>query len=291
LRLGDSLKGSSILLPPMIRIDFTEPTTEDWKTWRKVCAIATTTLVADVEEGKAIVIKDAIYKEQNTVYMDLDGVFHGKCAYCESLMDANQPGDTEHFRPKKSVTDRAGKAIMIDEEDGTAKEHPGYYWLAYDWRNLLPSCSLCNRVTKLKTGERIGKGNYFPVRGFRAINPAEETKEEPLLINPLIQDPSNHLGIDDTGVFIPLTAEGEETIKALGLNTREALVDERKRAYESVGDRLLSLIAALLEKSDKADGKRLELSAIRSGERAYSAAAFAAINNLHPFLRAILNQC
>ena len=274
----------------MIRIEFNEPTTEAWKAWCNDCATATTALIADVAEDKAIVIKDAIYKAQNAVYMDLDGVFHGKCAYCESLIDANQPGDIEHFRPKKSVTDRAGKAIMVDDR-GTTKAHRGYYWLAYDWRNLLPSCSLCNRVTTQNTGEREGKGNYFPVRGFRAINPGEEAKEEPLLINPIFEDPGIHFEIDDTGVFIPVTPEGEESIKVFGLNTREALVDERKRAYEAVGEKLLFLVALLLEKSAKANSKCQELKAIRAGERAYSAAAFAAINNLHPFLRALLNQC
>lgn len=275
----------------MIRIDFTEPDTEAWKTWCTDCATATTTLIADVAEGKAIVIKNRLYKEQNTVYMNLDGIFHGKCVYCESLMDANQPGDIEHFRPQKSVTDRGGKTIMIDADDGSAKPHQGYYWLAYDWRNLLPSCSLCNRVTRDKTGARIGKGNYFPVRGFRAMNPGEETREEPLLINPLLVDPSDHVEIDDTGIFTALTAEGEETIKALALNTREALVDERKRAYEAVGAGLLSLISAMLEKSAKANSRRQELKAIRSGERAYSAAAFAAISNLDPFLKDMINQC
>jgi hypothetical protein len=275
----------------MIRIDFTEPTTEAWTAWCDSCATATTTLTADVAQGKAMVIKDALYKDQNTVYLDLDGVFHGKCAYCESLMDANQPGDIEHFRPKKSATDRAGTVIMVDEEQGLPKPHPGYYWLAYDWRNLLPSCSLCNRVTKQKSGERIGKGNYFPVRRFRAMSPGDETKEEPLLINPVMDDPSKHLEIDDTGVFVPLTLEGEETIKVFGLNTREALVDERKRAYEAIGEKLLSLVSAMVERSAKVNSKSQELKAIKSGKRAYSAASFAAIANLHPALRTILDGC
>lgn len=61
----------------------------------------------------------------------LDEIFHGKCAYCESFYAKTQPVDVEHYRPK-------GK---VDDADG----HRGYWWLAMDWENLLPSCIDCNR--------------------------------------------------------------------------------------------------------------------------------------------------
>jgi len=58
-------------------------------------------------------------------------LFHGKCAYCETFYSASSPVDVEHYRPKGSV-------------DGV-KDHPGYWWLAMRWENLLPSCIDCNR--------------------------------------------------------------------------------------------------------------------------------------------------
>lgn len=61
----------------------------------------------------------------------LEALFHGKCAYCESRYDICGPVDIEHFRPKGGI-------------DGV-DDHPGYWWLAADWSNLLPSCLDCNR--------------------------------------------------------------------------------------------------------------------------------------------------
>lgn len=66
----------------------------------------------------------------------LDEIFHGKCAYCESFYAKTQPVDVEHYRPKGKVDD--------------ADEHRGYWWLAMDWENLVPSCIDCNR----KRGQR-----------------------------------------------------------------------------------------------------------------------------------------
>ncbi len=69
----------------------------------------------------------------------LDDIFHAKCAYCESLYAKTQPVDVEHYRPKGKV-------------DG-AEDHRGYWWLAMDWQNLVPSCIHCNR----KSGQRTPK--------------------------------------------------------------------------------------------------------------------------------------
>ncbi len=76
------------------------------------------------------------YKEDK-VKQALDRLFHGKCAYCESFYAGTQPVDVEHYRPKGGV-------------DGV-DDHPGYWWLAGDWENLLPSCIDCNRKRRQKT--------------------------------------------------------------------------------------------------------------------------------------------
>lgn len=74
-------------------------------------------------------------------------LFHGKCAFCESLLQGTVSANIEHFRPKNM-------AVNID--GGVTK--PGYWWLATEWANLYPICPVCNRT----------KGNRFPVSGPRA---------------------------------------------------------------------------------------------------------------------------
>ena len=69
----------------------------------------------------------------------LDEIFHGKCAYCESFYAKTQPVDVEHYRPKGKVDD--------------AGDHRGYWWLAMDWENLVPSCIDCNRKRWQRTPE------------------------------------------------------------------------------------------------------------------------------------------
>ncbi|UVK35738.1 hypothetical protein LHFGNBLO_006603 (plasmid) [Mesorhizobium sp. AR10] len=144
----------------------------------------------------------ARYKE-NAVKVELERLFHGKCAYCESFFASTQPVDVEHYRPKGEVEGVAG--------------HLGYYWLAMDWNNLLPSCIDCNRrreqktpdiaigsiVKLLSSGEfdrtrkmSLGKSSAFPLateRG-RARSPGDALlAEHRLLLDPTRDDPREHL--------------------------------------------------------------------------------------------------
>ena len=118
----------------------------------------------------------------------LTEVFHGKCAYCETYYRATQPADIEHFRPKGGVT-----------IDGTKLQPPGYWWLASDWSNLLPSCSDCNRPRQqdFPAGmpRTAGKANRFPVASerTRAAAPGQEARERRLLLHPYLDQPEEHL--------------------------------------------------------------------------------------------------
>jgi len=134
------------------------------------------------------------YKKGFTAYKGdgvrdrLTEVFHGKCAYCETSYKASQPADIEHFRPKGGVT-----------IDGTKPQPPGYWWLASDWMNLLPSCSDCNRprAQDFPAGmpRTAGKANRFPVASekTRATRPGQEAKERRLLLHPYLDHPEEHL--------------------------------------------------------------------------------------------------
>ena len=136
----------------------------------------------------------------------LEKLFHGKCAYCESRYDIVGPVDIEHFRPKKGV-------------DGDPA-HRGYWWLAANWENLLPSCLDCNRRRYQPTPEafsslsavldaarrtgftmvKTGKDTCFPVGGTRVAGepPAAGMAnalagERCVLLDPCQDDPAAHV--------------------------------------------------------------------------------------------------
>jgi uncharacterized protein (TIGR02646 family) len=100
---------------------------------------------------------------------------YNKCWYVE----CRNPGtddDIDHFRPK----------LRVDE----ARDHPGYYWLAFDWHNLRLSCHRSNRLRRnLAAGETGGKADHFPLiePARRAYKPEDDLDEE----EPEILDPTN----------------------------------------------------------------------------------------------------
>jgi len=127
--------------------------------------------------------------------------------------------DVEHFRPKGPVV---------------KESHPGYWWLAYDWDNLLIACKVNNTVHK---------ANNFPLLngGIRAKNEHHKLEDErPVLINPALEDPSKYITFhwEEIGgryFCMPIaTAEdidnrGRDTIEIVGIDRRE-LMDESERA-------------------------------------------------------------
>jgi hypothetical protein len=96
---------------------------------------------------------------------DLLRLFNNKCAYCESPLVADL-GSVEHFRPNAGATGFGGDFWP---------DH--YWWLAYEWSNILIACSICN----------VSKGKKFPILGRRAPKLARGAylrKERPLLLDP-----------------------------------------------------------------------------------------------------------
>lgn len=151
----------------------------------------------------------AVYKNREVVAA-LETVFNGKCAYCEYRYDAGAPCDVEHYRPKGGI-----------EVDGTLKE-PGYYWLAADWMNLLPSCADCNRKRYHEfpddEPEARGKANMFPLvdPAKRAKRPGREKYEERVLLHPYLDEPRDYLTFVEKGVIQALTEpDGKPKLKGL----------------------------------------------------------------------------
>jgi hypothetical protein len=208
-------------------------------------------LIKEVKKGKEPEVRAALYSRYKQFLMKL---FNQKCAYCETKITVAQPGDVEHFRPKGRVVDENFKPIRV-RLGGKDIEHPGYYWLAYDWKNLLPSCADCNRfrlygdrapgIPRADTG--AGKADRFPLKDEtkRAVLPDEEAREVALLINPGEIDPATHFGFLSNGTMAPKTPEGEATLKVFGLNLREELLEARAHAYMDAGSTFDMYIGAI----------------------------------------------
>lgn len=204
----------------MIRIRMREPRIARWRDWKKRCEAQMKPFIKPPKRPPAI---DAdLYKECKDLIL---AAYADKCAYCEGPIGAQTLGDVEHFRPKSAVRDQDNKVVYAAK----GQPHQGYWWLAYSHTNLLPSCNMCNRYTKVAGG----KGERFPVAGYRATKPGEERRERPLLIHPARTDPSRHFVLElETGFLRGLTESGRVCICVLGLN-RDILVRERKLAIQT----------------------------------------------------------
>jgi uncharacterized protein (TIGR02646 family) len=151
---------------------------------------------------REMAIRKGIYSAVKT---ELEDRHHGKCCYCETRINDHKPhadSFVEHWRPKRSSRQaRGGKRIR-----------PGYYWLAYDWDNLLLSCLFCNRQ----------KNDLFPL-----ANPASRATHHGMRIEDEIpeilkpdgdQDPRAHIRFDG---YTPVwrTPLGRQTIEVLKLDS------------------------------------------------------------------------
>ena len=177
-----------------------------------------------------------VYKDSE-IRQNLNRLFRGKCAYCESHYIAEAPSISEHFRPK---------AMFVELDGKTYK--PGYWWLAAEWENIYAVCIDCTR----------NKGNRFPIAGKRADSPArgpDLESERALLLDPCVDDPEQYFVFSEEGVVASRASDpavaaelgarryrsldrGQMTIDILGLN-RAGLVEARKAAAGQLKDRLL----------------------------------------------------
>lgn len=168
-----------------------------------------------------------------------------KCYYCESQAEKAMKLQVEHYRPKAGIA----------KKDNNEKLHKGYYWLGMEWSNLVLACPNCNG--------RGAKGNRFPIRGIRAIktNPVNELleldrsgclisaqalkDEDPLLLNPEVDDPADYMTFDMCSIIKGHGTDperGDVSAEIYQLN-RPILIGYRLSVWEEIKRDILEDIA------------------------------------------------
>ncbi len=136
--------------------------------------------------------------------------FHGKCGYCETSLTLPN-GIVDRFRPHNGVRDKSDYFPDL------------YWWLVYEWTNLIYSCRVCSQY----------KANYFPIFGNRnELLTSNLGLERRMLLNPCEDEPSMHLGYSKARLK-PLTDQGLQTIELLNLN-RAQLVHSRLKSISEI---------------------------------------------------------
>ena len=180
------------------------------------CVQAQGTLDNEVNLNKGKLSFDKHIYGDSTVKAQLKSDQHEKCAYCERRKSGDF-GDIDHYRPKAEYT------------VNNIKSKPGYYWLAYEWENLIFSCTECNRTYK--------KSN-FPLldENKRDIINKNINTEYPLIINPYVDNPVEHICFA-RHIIKPVMKDGVEdskgryTIDLFKLNDRRDLLTARREIW------------------------------------------------------------
>lgn len=208
-----------------------------WEGWESGARNATDRMLRDHPDGDGITFNRKIWADlKEWLFLN---VFDGKCAYCEADVRPASYGAGEHWRPKGAVTEREGDIEVEVVDPETGNRHPGYYWLAYSWENLVPACDECNSGS----GGFRGKGTQFPIEGTRAFGPDDAKSfdelnelERPLLLHPFgKEDPRDHLDFNEFGQAVAKDGSliGKTSIEVFNL-LRPLLDDRRRRLHDDL---------------------------------------------------------
>lgn len=230
----------------------------------------------------------------------LEHIFYYKCAYCETPFNGFI-GDAEHFRPKGEVSkfgkDGSSEIVTVVDEDNNEIAHPGYFWLAYHWQNLLPSCHICNRYGGKKTlfpvekshiavrRLTIGEIDHLIHRSRRSsrspdvfyLEPFDlDAQEGRLLLHPYYDEPQQHLYFESGGKVASWrdSPRGVASIRVYDLNNDNKIRArdiEQRQGFQNYLSRLGSTKVDLKEWKKAIQELRDEY---YKGERAYAVAVF-----------------
>lgn len=180
----------------------------------------------------------------------LSNLYENKCAYCERLRGFELQID--HYRPRKKR----------DKNTDVVYNQPGYYWLTYEWSNLLPLCSKCNRAKSNKfpihdESKRVIGHDFSPIE---SIQHARDLKSLNDFENPLLLHPEYHVNLSrhfkflNNGQIRGRTIKGKETIKLIDLD-RFDLRRERVKILKSIATKINSCMDTYLDNKNKSQLK------------------------------------
>lgn len=157
------------------------------------------------------------YKKKD-IKIALNGIYHGKCAFCEQLIEQSQ---VEHYRPK-SV----------------------YHWLVYSWDNLLLACGTCNQGKgvnfEIKNAKVTFANNEANIRYINSCSAGYDKVEQPLMVNPEITDPLGFILFQKDGLIKSDDERFFYTIDKCSIDRtylndqRRKLLDDFRRDIESI---------------------------------------------------------
>jgi len=190
-----------------------------------------------IEQQANLLEKKEQHRFSNACYntsikSELNRYYHNKCAFCETLLN-DRFGNSyqftvEHFRPKSL-----------------------YYWLGYEWTNLMPTCWACNEKKKNDFSlpdkrhkaevplVEIENGNSYIDLSKCNAHAAELKAENAYLLHPELENPMDFLQFDlqKIGYFMQDTAASPRaayTINTCVLNRTELSIERRKKIYDTL---------------------------------------------------------
>ena len=182
---------------------------------------------AAIRAGLAVRARERLWRE---LAPELKKLGYGKCWYSESR-NTMSDDNVDHFRPKARV-----------DGDGL---HEGYWWLAFDWKNLRYASEWCNQRRHDRVNDTSGgKGDQFPLQpgSGRAYSETDDCDLEDVeLLDPVDPEDWRLLTFDANGYATASRPEGtaehrraRTSISVYHLHRWE-LVRERKALVGRVG--------------------------------------------------------
>jgi hypothetical protein len=272
-----------------------DPDKKWWAAWKKKSESATRDAIKAWEEDGKNLPRE---RHRSEVWGELkqwllEHHFNKRCAYCQVSLERHD-SDAEHFRPKGRVRVRNADDVLVEVEVSVgirSESHPGYFWLAYTWQNLVPCCSECNG----------GKSDQFPTKSTHICEPQKdktkntdpgmapyrsglqkdhyyllpaelEKAEGELLLNPLFDNPRLSITFRPKGCVAAKDERGTETIKVCRLDT-EGLRGRRQKQQENLNRQFSMASGDSITPEEKLEKCRKVLASYLVGNEDFSEAA------------------
>jgi hypothetical protein len=201
------------------------------------------------------------------------------------MIRVRKPGHAPLILRDRGIALTAALCSHVDAGGRPQFDEPtaGYYWLAYEWRNLYLSCEVCNRRHKR---------GLFPL-----VNPAQRVSshhrsadldaEQPLFVDPGCEDPTAIIEFRrEYAAPVEHNLRGVVTIDALQLNRPELVEHRRERRQLLLV--CVRLLAAAVRRAPSEDDRDLltilELLATAATERGeYSSMTRSLLRRIAPW--------